>query len=326
MMYQKFENNLLALTDSNKIATSVSGGIDSMIMLHMLMKFSAKFNKEIYAITIDHNLRATSKQDAEFVYDYCAQNNVKCEILTWEHDNNLSNIQANAREARYSLMTDFCKKNDIDILLTAHHADDQIENLFIKLSRGASIYSLAQNITNIYNDVNILRPMHNIFKNEIEKYAEEYNINFVYDESNDDTKYLRNEIRQKLKIFFEDSKHLSSDMFKQRIMTSIGNITRATNSLKELVKKCKNECFTFSENNLLLNRSIYKRFMQEEQMQALTEALQEFSGNENNIRMDSLTMLYQEIIENENFTLTLHGCIIKRKQDQVIISREETRY
>ena len=323
MIYQKFENNLLALTDNNKIATSVSGGVDSMAMLHMLIKFAAKFNKEIYALTIDHNLRDHSRKDAEFVRDYCAQNNVKCEILTWEHDNNLSNIQANAREARYSLMTDFCKKNEIDILLTAHHADDQIENLFIKLSRGASIYSLAQNITNIYNDVKILRPMYDIFKSEIEKYAEENNIDFVYDESNDDTKYLRNEIRQKLKTFFADSKHLSSDLFKQRIMTSIGNITRATNSLKILVEKCKDSCFAFNEDNLLLDREAYRAFMPEEQMQALSEALQEFSGNENNIRMDSLTLLYQKIIENENFTLTLHGCIIRGKQDQIVISKEE---
>jgi tRNA(Ile)-lysidine synthase len=328
MIYEKFKNNLLSLAPdlsaekSHKVAVAVSGGVDSMVLLDMISKFAQEYNISIHILTINHNLRENGKRDAEFVLAHSVPH--ICKILTWEHDGIDSNIQAQARDARYRLLTDYCKEHNIDILLTAHHADDQIENFFIKLSRGASIYSLANNKIGIYAGVQILRPFDCIFKSEIELYAAENNILFVEDESNFDRKYLRNEIRKKLKVFFSDSKHLPEELFKNRFLMAIDNITRATKSLEYLIEKCIKDAFEINGSEAVLHISKYRLFMQEEQMRALVLVLQKISGNNTNIRIHSVRRLYDAIMGDEKFTLTLHGCIIRYKSTKsfVHISKE----
>lgn len=304
----------------NDMAVAVSGGIDSMVLLSMISKYASEHNISLHILTIDHNLRENSRQDAEFVMSH-ASNHI-CKILTWEHSGINANIQAKAREARYKLLTDYCKEHAIDTLLTAHHADDQLENFFIKLSRGSSIYSLASNKTSIHSGIKILRPFDGIFRSEIEEYAAIHKIPFVEDESNSDVKYLRNEMRKKLKAFFADSEHFPEDLFKNRFLLTIDNITRATKSLECLIDECIKKSFEISECEAILHLHQYKGFMQEEQMQALVKVLQLISGNSSNIRMNSLTKLYEGIVGDMDVSLTLHGCIIQKSGDIVVIKQE----
>ena len=275
MIYQKFKDNLLSeQMIGKKICIAVSGGLDSMTLLHMLTKFACEFNIDLHIVTINHNLREHGARDAEFVLNYSIEHNMSCEILEWKHGAVYSNIQSKAREARYRLLTDYCKKHEIETLLTAHHGDDQIENFFIKLSRGASVYSLGSNKIAMQNGIRVFRPMADILRQEIEIYAQENNIPFVEDETNSDTKYLRNEIRKKLSVFFADSQHMSERLFKNRILCSIGNITRATRSLEHLVSNCISMSFDLQGNQAILTLRDYEVFMQEEQMQALSKVLQ----------------------------------------------------
>jgi tRNA(Ile)-lysidine synthase len=323
MIYEKLKNNLLkeGIVDK-KISIAVSGGVDSMVLLHMLAKSASEFNNTIQILTVNHNLRENGIKDAEFVLNYADSQNLDCTILEWKHDGIFSNIQAQARKARYDLLADHCKKQDIDIILTAHHADDQIENFFIKLSRGSSIYSFANNKNGIQNEIIILRPMSDIFRKDIESYAKEHNIPFIEDESNSDSKYLRNEMRKKLNVFLADGEHMTEELFKSRILLSIENISRATKSLENLIERCLQDSFTFYQNKALLNIEKYRSFLQEEQMQALVKILQQVSGNQTNIRLDSIIRLYDAIIQDDPFVLTLHSCIIKRKNDLITIEKE----
>jgi tRNA(Ile)-lysidine synthase len=334
MIHEKFKNNMdrsllgLEIAASptalrNDMAVAVSGGIDSMVLLSIISKYASEHNISLHILTVNHNLRENSRQDAEFVMQH-ASNHI-CKILTWEHGGISANIQAKAREARYKLLTDYCKKHGINTLFTAHHADDQLENFFIKLSRGASIYSLASNKVGIHSGIKILRPFDGIFKSEIEEYAAIHEIPFVEDESNSDVKYLRNEMRKKLKVFFAHSEHLPEDLFKNRFLLTIDNITRATKSLECLIDECLKKSFEISECKAVLYLHQYKCFMQEEQMQALVKILQLISGNSANIRMNSLTKLYEEIIGEVDISLTLHGCIIQKSGDLVVIKQETGR-
>ena len=99
------------------IAVGVSGGIDSLSLLLLLNEWAKKYNSQIFAITVDHQLRAESTKEARYVHDICEKFNINHTILSWEHDNeSLSNIEANAREARYNLISKYCKENNIKYL------------------------------------------------------------------------------------------------------------------------------------------------------------------------------------------------------------------
>ena len=108
----------------------------------------------------------------------------------------VKNIQKNARDARYELLSKFCKKNRTKCLITAHHQDDQVETFFLQLLRGAGPQGLAsmpivKKIEHIFH----IRPFLYFQRKEIIEYAHNHNISWLEDETNYDVKYQRNFIR-----------------------------------------------------------------------------------------------------------------------------------
>jgi tRNA(Ile)-lysidine synthase len=105
------------------LAVAVSGGSDSLALTLLLSKICDQNTIKFIAITVNHNLRAEAKEEALYVNSLLTSNNIKHIILDWNHDELplVSNIQANARKARYTLMTNFCYSNNIEYLCTAHN-------------------------------------------------------------------------------------------------------------------------------------------------------------------------------------------------------------
>ena len=316
-LFTKFDYSLLLGYAHNlRIGVAVSGGLDSMCLLHILQQYQ-KF--DLHVLTVDHNLRETSKRDVEFVRNYSVDHALQYQMFEWSHDGVDSNIQSNARHARYDFMTDYARHHYLDFIVTAHHANDQIENFFIKLLRGSSIYSFASNDILNYKGVKILRPLLSIMRKELEEYAQINSITYLEDETNQDTKYFRNELRQKLPFLYQNSQHLDEELFERRILSSIKNLTRASRSLEQLIEECLNQSFCFSEQNggfYTLDIDKYQEFLPEEQMQSLTKALQKISGNVNTIRIKSIERLYHGLLHDQKLVMTLHGCIIKKYHDR----------
>jgi tRNA(Ile)-lysidine synthase len=179
-----------------KIALAVSGGADSIAMLYMLYDWSIKAKKTLVILSVNHNLRLEAKEECEYVSNLAKSLGLESVILEWKHDGIFSNVHKKAREARYELMTNWCKENGLDALCTAHHMDDRCENFFIRISQGAGILGLIDKEKITYNDVAIIRPIFNSKKADLVKYLEDKKIKFYYDISNQDKKYLRTNIRE----------------------------------------------------------------------------------------------------------------------------------
>ncbi len=115
------------IIDDNKIAVAVSGGVDSVSLLHLMVSWTKKRQYSLpVALTVNHGLRPGSKEEAEFVLNYTKKLGVKESfILKWENQSIKGNIQLQARKARYKLLTEWCKNHGIKYLLIAHHKDDQ---------------------------------------------------------------------------------------------------------------------------------------------------------------------------------------------------------
>ena len=140
------------------IAVAVSGGPDSLALLWLA---HSAFGARVRAITVDHNLRPEAKGEAVLVAECAAMLGVAHDVLCWDGDKPIGNLQAAARHARYALMQQFCATNGIRWLATAHHRDDAAETLLLRLARGSGVGGLGgiRPSRDLGGGVTVLRPL-----------------------------------------------------------------------------------------------------------------------------------------------------------------------
>lgn len=198
-MLQKLQNHLetnLYFLQGKKLLLAVSGGLDSMVLTHFFQQLN-------YSIGIAHcnfQLRdAESFGDQEFVQTYANDNLIPFyttlfDTKSFANDYKLS-TQIAARELRYNWFYELLEDEGYDFVLTAHHADDNLETFLINLSRGTGL----EGLTGIpQQNEQIVRPLLIFSREDIESYAKENNIQWREDSSNASDKYLRNKIRHHL--------------------------------------------------------------------------------------------------------------------------------
>lgn len=181
------------VSPKSTILLAVSGGVDSIVMLHL-------FHSCGYRFAVAHcnfNLRgAESDGDEALVRETCQTLGVELfvkhfQTAEYSADNNIS-IQVAARDLRYNWFSNLCKENDFASVAIAHNKNDVAETLLLNLSRGTGLKGL----TGIKPKINgIIRPLLFAFRSQIEAYAEENGIRYRNDSSNAKTKYARNRIR-----------------------------------------------------------------------------------------------------------------------------------
>ena len=128
-----FNQNNISL-ENKKLVVAASGGPDSMALVDMLCRLNKKFELKIIVAHFDHQLRSDSDKETSLLQNYCDQNNLLLENGSWpvnKHPN--VGLEAAAREARYTFLIKIVKKYNADYLLTAHHGDDLLENILLKL-------------------------------------------------------------------------------------------------------------------------------------------------------------------------------------------------
>ncbi|MDD2445357.1 MAG: tRNA lysidine(34) synthetase TilS [Clostridia bacterium] len=188
------ENNLISKGDI--IGVAVSGGSDSMCLLHYLHSLSSEMDIEIVVIHIDHGIRSNSSEDARFVLNFCKKRMIrsykfKIDVPKLILQKKMSLEQA-AREARYGVFDALIKKGVADKIAIAHNSRDQAETILINLFRGTGVVGVSgmDVIRGAY-----IRPMLNTSKKSIFEYISNNDIPFVEDETNKDNSYSRNHIR-----------------------------------------------------------------------------------------------------------------------------------
>ena len=190
------------------ILVAVSGGVDSMVLLHCLKLLSNYEQHEwkVSAAHFNHMLRGTeSDKDQALVSKYAEKLNVKAAQGEWKHDAKLikkHGIEMAAREARYKFLAKTSRKLRCKYIATAHHSGDQVETFLWRLVRGAGGKGLGgiQPLSSLTIDknINLTRPLLNFSKEELLQYARDNSIPFRKDHTNTNTKHLRNKIRKNL--------------------------------------------------------------------------------------------------------------------------------
>lgn len=224
----------------NKIIVAVSGGPDSMALLDILRK---QGNKCVVA-HVNYQLRDTALRDQNIIEDYCKKHKL---ILELSLANNIKagNFQAEAREHRYNFMQKLAYKHDIKDVYVGHHQDDVLETYLMQKQRNITpdYYGIKESIT--YKDINIIRPLLNCTKEALISYCLKNNVQFGVDESNLESHYKRNKIRNEV----------LSKLPKNKKADLILEITSKNKELEKIKKQTKNALAKFKEkyyiNNLL---------------------------------------------------------------------------
>lgn len=193
----RFRENLVALThsddatDCQRLGIAVSGGPDSMALLAMAHEL---WGKRVMAATVDHQLRLQSAAEADMVAQFCASWGIGHHILTPDQPIG-GNVQSAARAVRYQLLKEWAQDHDIAWIATAHHADDQLETLLMRLARGAGLDGLSG--VRARNGP-VIRPLLDCTKADLVDYCTDLDVPFVHDPSNSDSDFERVRVRAAL--------------------------------------------------------------------------------------------------------------------------------
>ena len=181
-----------------RVAVALSGGMDSMALLHYAHNNAKTLGIEVVAINVEHGIRGeASISDTNFVKEYCAKNDIPLfcyavDSIRVAKEQKLS-IEQSARKLRYECFFDAIAKGKCDKIATAHHQSDNAESILFNILRGSGIKG-AKGIESNYND-KIIRPMLGVQKADIQEYVKQNHIPFVTDKTNFDDDYTRNFLR-----------------------------------------------------------------------------------------------------------------------------------
>ncbi|MDD4251492.1 MAG: tRNA lysidine(34) synthetase TilS [Candidatus ainarchaeum sp.] len=188
------------------IGVAVSGGSDSMSLLHYLHSHSAELDVEVIAIHIDHSIRENSAEDASFVVNYCKENGIR--VYKFKVDvpklvaQRKQSIETVARDARLGVFDALLKKDAVDKIAIAHNSKDQAETILLNLFRGTGLDGASGMVA--VRDKVFIRPMLNTSKKAIMDYIFLNDIPFREDETNKDNSYSRNYIRNLILPLIEE--------------------------------------------------------------------------------------------------------------------------
>lgn len=199
------DHNLVTPGDTWLVA--VSGGTDSLALLHLLYTLCSRFSLNVHIATYDHGLRGDeSAADARFVVETAQGMGMPVTAgrgdvrrLAAEHG---ESIEAAARRARYDFLARIARTTNAAAVVTAHHADDQAETVLMHMLRGSGLNGLrgmaVSGSVPGHPDIRLLRPLLNITRAELEAYCHEHGLMPREDATNTDTAYLRNRIRHEI--------------------------------------------------------------------------------------------------------------------------------
>jgi len=201
---------------TDKIALGLSGGVDSIVLFHLLVTKYKESYKELVAFHINHGLREESYEEAEFVENFVKNYNVKF----YKKELNMNDLVRDshtseemlARKLRYEAFEEMSSLEGGVKLVTAHHKNDQVENILMRLLSGRSMdYNLMIEEQTTIGNLEVYRPLLNILKIDLEQYAAKNNLKYYVDSTNFDTDYTRNNIRHNIAPLLNDVNAASFD-------------------------------------------------------------------------------------------------------------------
>ena len=316
-IYSKFKNKISHIKNKSMVI-AVSGGPDSLALTALAKSYSYEKKCKIYYVLVDHNIRKNSSREAESVKKLLKKNKITLNILK-NKKLIFNNIQSQAREIRYNLLTDFCKKHKIKNILTAHNLEDQVETFFIRLSRGSGLHGLSsmKQINKINANINLTRPLLDFKKNELIRISKTIFGRYYKDPSNSNKKYLRTRIRS-LKSVLE-----KSGISYNQIIKSIKNLASSRDTLDFHFNKIYKEIAVKKKKKVLIDLNYFNIINEEMKMRVFNQSIKSLTYAYYSPRSKKIFNLITQIKLKKSTRLTLGGCTILKDKNHIILEKEK---
>ena len=301
-----------------KYVVAVSGGPDSLALVALTKAYNFCTKVKFYYVLVDHNIRKDSSREAKKVKQLLKKKNINLKIFL-NKKKIIKNIQAEARNARYEALISYCKKYKVNVLLTAHNLEDQVETFFIRLSRGSGLSGLSSMnpFSKINSQVNLYRPLLDTKKNSLIKISKNTFGQYFKDPSNRNKKYLRTKVRN-LKKPLENSGIKYDQIFKSIQNLSLSKITLdeyLNATFKKLIRKDKKE--------IIINFSKYLNLSRDTKMALINKSIKQLKNNYYDLRSRKVDNLIENLEKKKFKKSTLGGCIFFKKGKNLCLKVEK---
>jgi tRNA(Ile)-lysidine synthase len=307
------ESALAALSafGAGPVGVAVSGGGDSMALLHLLVRAGVA----VQAVTVDHGLRAASAEEAARVGRICAGLGVPHDILRWDHGGTIAgNVMNGARRARYGLISDWARGR-VSVVAVGHTADDQAETLLMGLSRVAGLDGLS-GMRPAWDEAGVafVRPLLGASREELRRYLRGLQLQWIEDPSNEDTSFARVRARKAL------AELAPLGITAEGLALVARNLAAAQAALRAGVAAAAERLVRERAGALVVQRQGFAALEPELRRRLLIAALRWVSSAPYAPRDEAVQRLDQALLAGRD--ATLWGCRFRIKPDQMVILRE----
>ncbi|NLC48198.1 MAG: tRNA lysidine(34) synthetase TilS [Tenericutes bacterium] len=319
-VYNYIKKNI-ELTSEDTIIIGVSGGPDSMALLYIMNEFKEKIHFNIVCAHINHNMREASNQEKKDLELYCNKNNIIFEytkIEKWGDDN----FHNEARSVRYNFFEELVLNYNAKYLMTAHHADDLIETILMRIVRGSTLkgYSGFSRVVN-KEKYKIVRPLITVTKDEILNFNKKNNIKFSTDESNNEDHYTRNRYRHVILPFLKKEDPNVHKKFLKFNEILLENSDYIDFEARKVLNKVFQDCNLDIEKFVLLDKVI--------QTKIIYNILEKIYGDDLLIIGNAHVDLIFELINSNKSNSVVHlpnNVIVIKAYDELMFSFDEEEY
>ncbi len=300
-------------SDCRNILVAVSGGVDSVVLLHVLCQLRERHNLELYVAHLDHRIRVESDTDAQFVLRLCEDWQVFCRVERMDVPEMAKaqgeSLEMAGRHARRAMFAGLSQLYGCGLVALAHHQDDQIETFLLRLVRGSGQAGLVgmRKRSGLW-----WRPLLEVTRQQILAYATECQLEWVDDNSNSDPVYLRNRIRHHILPLLRDM----NPAFNQRTATLIEQFREEDDYWAEQVDGQFDDCVVDTDDGLRLTRQGLLQLHPALCMRVLREALRQVRGDLSGIESTHLYAVAEMLRgERSQAQLDLPGCWVARRYE-----------
>ena len=299
----------------DSLGVAVSGGGDSMALLHLLHGFCALHGARLHAVTVNHGLRAEAGAEAALVGRFCASLGISHDVVVWENWDGTGNLQAEARAARYKQMAIWAGKRGIQNIALGHTADDQAETVLMRLGRRSGVDGLAAMPRRmVRHGVSWVRPLLGASRHELRTYLQDRRIDWCEDPSNEDPKFERVKARRALVA-------LADLGIEARGLAIVADqMAQARTALNWNTFLAARELATVDAGAVVLSERRMRILPKEIQRRLLVQALRWISGATYPARRAAIATLMTELGKGQG--ATVEGCHARRIKGDIWVFRE----
>lgn len=310
--------DVLGAIPDGPLAVAVSGGGDSIALLHLLNHWG---QRRLFAVTVDHGLRADSAAEAISVAAAAADLAIPHTTLKWEGWNGRGNLQDRARTARRTLIAEWARRRGIPAIALGHTADDQAETFLMRLSRGSGLDGLAaMEPVTVANGVTWFRPLMAIRRDALRVYLTEAGISWHDDPSNEDRTFDRVRMRGALKSLSKEGIDVPRIVATTKRLQSAKQVLyTATRDLAQMAT----QMHPAGDMTLALDRLTAAAHAV--RLRLFSEALRHISGAYYTPRAYQSEAILKALTDGSFADQAFHGCLIRKKDDTLTIRREPAR-